>query len=117
MYSNLKTYLILFGGVFALSTSAIFVKLADAPSGVTAFYRLFLAALALLPFLLFRNLDSIQIIPLRIFRFHRMQSSQNANIFTDLFYRNSQKLFHIRTDVIGLICFGIQHQKNIIHIH
>ena len=37
MYSNLKTYLILFGGVFALSTSAIFVKLADAPSGVTAF--------------------------------------------------------------------------------
>ena len=46
MYSNLKTYLILFSGVFALSTSAIFVKLADAPSGVTAFYRLFLAALA-----------------------------------------------------------------------
>lgn len=55
MYSNFKTYLILFGGVFALSTSAIFVKLADAPSGVTAFYRLFLAALALLPFLLFRK--------------------------------------------------------------
>ena len=55
MYSNLKTYLILFSGVFALSTSAIFVKLADAPSGVTAFYRLFLAALALLPFLLFRK--------------------------------------------------------------
>lgn len=39
MYSNLKTYLILFGGVFALSTSAIFVKIADAPSSVTAFYR------------------------------------------------------------------------------
>ena len=37
MYSNLKTYLILFGGVFALSTSAIFVKIADAPSAVTAF--------------------------------------------------------------------------------
>ena len=31
MYSNFKTYLILFSGVFALSTSAIFVKLADAP--------------------------------------------------------------------------------------
>ena len=55
MYSNLKNYLILFGGVFALSTSAIFVKLADAPSGITAFYRLFLAALVLLPFLLFRK--------------------------------------------------------------
>ena len=55
MYSNIKTYLILFSGVFALSTSAIFVKLADAPSGVTAFYRLFLAALALFPFLLLRK--------------------------------------------------------------
>ena len=49
MYSNLKTYLILFGGVFALSTSAIFVKIADAPSSVTAFYRLLLAAAALTP--------------------------------------------------------------------
>ena len=49
MYSNLKTYLILFGGVFALSTSAIFVKIADAPSAVTAFYRLFIAGAVLLP--------------------------------------------------------------------
>lgn len=49
MYSNLKTYLILFGGVFALSTSAIFVKIADAPSAVTAFYRLFIAGVVLLP--------------------------------------------------------------------
>lgn len=38
-------------GVLALSTSAIFVKLADAPSSVTAFYRLFFTALALAPFL------------------------------------------------------------------
>lgn len=47
---NAKTMLILFGGVLALSTSAIFVKLADAPSGVLAFWRLFLASLVLLPF-------------------------------------------------------------------
>ena len=52
MYSSLKTYLILFGGVFALSTSAIFVKIANAPSSVTAFYRLFIAAAALMPALL-----------------------------------------------------------------
>jgi len=51
MYSKSKTYLVLFGGVLALSTSAIFVKLADAPSPVIAFYRLLLAALILLPFL------------------------------------------------------------------
>ena len=49
---NAKTMLILFGGVLALSTSAIFVKLADAPSGVLAFWRLFLASLVLLPFFL-----------------------------------------------------------------
>lgn len=47
---GLKTYLILFGGVLALSTSAIFAKVAEAPSGVLAFWRLFLAALVLAPF-------------------------------------------------------------------
>ena len=50
--NNLRTYLILFGGVFALSTSAIWVRLAGAPSGVTAFYRLAITAAALLPFFL-----------------------------------------------------------------
>ena len=52
---NIKIYLILFGGVFALSTSAIWVKVADAPSAVTAFYRLFIAAVTLLPFFLLRS--------------------------------------------------------------
>lgn len=51
MYSGIKTYGILFLGVLALSTSAIWVKLASAPSAVIAFYRLLLAALVLLPFL------------------------------------------------------------------
>ena len=50
-----KTYLILFAGVFALSTSAIFVKNAAAPSSVTAFYRLFFAGAVLFPFFLFRK--------------------------------------------------------------
>ena len=39
----------------ALSTSAIFVKLADAPSSITAFYRLFFTVLILLPLLLFKK--------------------------------------------------------------
>lgn len=47
--NNIKTYLILFGGVFALSTSAIWVRIAGAPSGVTAFYRLIITAVVLLP--------------------------------------------------------------------
>lgn len=45
-------YISLFFAVFALSTSAIFVKLAEAPPAITAFYRLFFALLVLLPFLL-----------------------------------------------------------------
>ena len=51
--NKIKTYLILFGGVFALSTSAIWVRVAAAPSGVTAFYRLAITAAVLLPFFLF----------------------------------------------------------------
>lgn len=50
---DIKNYVALFFGVLALSTSAIFVKLSDAPSPVTAFYRLLFTALALLPFLVF----------------------------------------------------------------
>jgi len=46
-------YAALFLGVLAISTSAIFVKFADAPSSAIAFYRLGITALVLLPFLLF----------------------------------------------------------------
>lgn len=52
MQAGIMHYLTLFLGVFALSTSAIFVKLAGAPSSITAFYRLFFALLFLLPLLL-----------------------------------------------------------------
>jgi drug/metabolite transporter (DMT)-like permease len=52
MKGSLISYLALFFGVLALSTSAIFVKLADAPSAIIAFYRLFFATLILLPFLI-----------------------------------------------------------------
>jgi drug/metabolite transporter (DMT)-like permease len=59
MKSRTIQYIFLFLGVFALSTSAIFVKLANAPSSITAFYRLFFAAIVLLPFLIF-NKDNRQ---------------------------------------------------------
>lgn len=55
MKHRTSVYLALVPGVIALSTSAIFVKLANAPSSVTAFYRLFFTALALAPFLLFNR--------------------------------------------------------------
>lgn len=53
MKNGVKTYITLFMGVAALSTSAIFVRLAGAPSSVTAFYRLLFTTLALLPVLIF----------------------------------------------------------------
>jgi len=43
-------YLGLAGGVLALSMSAIFIRQAQAPSTVTTFYRMAIAALVLLPF-------------------------------------------------------------------
>ena len=52
MKSRYAPYVILLFAVLFLSTSAIFVKLADAPSSITAFYRLFFTMLILLPFLL-----------------------------------------------------------------
>ncbi|MDR7811387.1 DMT family transporter [Lacrimispora sp.] len=52
MKTNIGLYLALLFGVFSLSTSAIFVRLANAPSAITAFFRLLFAALLLLPFLL-----------------------------------------------------------------
>ncbi|KFX57208.1 DMT family transporter [Clostridium botulinum] len=55
MKSRIIVYLALFFGVFSLSSSAIFVKLADAPPSITAFYRLFFSTLILLPLLLFKN--------------------------------------------------------------
>lgn len=55
LQSNIGLYLALIFGVFSLSTSAIFVRLANAPSAITAFFRLFFAALFLLPFLLSRR--------------------------------------------------------------
>jgi drug/metabolite transporter (DMT)-like permease len=55
MQSRTIQYFSLILGVLALSTSAIFVKLADAPSSITAFYRLFFTTLILLPLLLFKK--------------------------------------------------------------
>ena len=82
-----------------------------------AFFPCFLMNIFKIPFSLFMNLDFFQIIFLRIFMFRRMQFSQNTNISTNLFYRNTQQIFRIWADVICLICFCIQHQKDIIHVH
>ncbi|HSO12889.1 MAG TPA: DMT family transporter [Anaerolineales bacterium] len=52
---NLLAYFALGIGVLALSFSAMFVRWADAPGPVTAFYRMFLSIFMLLPFVLPRT--------------------------------------------------------------
>ncbi|WP_312431272.1 DMT family transporter [Lacrimispora sp.] len=64
MKTNIGLYLALLFGVFSLSTSAIFVRLANAPSSITAFFRLFFAALLLLPFLLTSKENKRQLLSL-----------------------------------------------------
>jgi len=49
MQSKQVVTLALIGGVLGISTSAIFIRLGDAPAPVMAFYRMFFAALFFLP--------------------------------------------------------------------
>lgn len=53
--NNLPAYLALGAGVLALSFSAMFIRWADAPGPVTAFYRMFFSIFLLLPFVLPRR--------------------------------------------------------------
>ena len=52
---SLKAYLALGFGVLALSFSAMFVRWADAPGPITAFYRMFFSIFLLLPFFIQRT--------------------------------------------------------------
>lgn len=64
MKTKAGMFLTLLTGVFALSTSAIFVKLANASAAITAFYRLFFTLLILLPFLLLSKKNRTDLISL-----------------------------------------------------
>ena len=55
-------YVALAVGVITVSTSAIFVKLADAPAGVVAFYRLLFSVIILLPIFLYKYVGELKVI-------------------------------------------------------
>lgn len=59
---KINPYAVLAIGVIAVSASAIFVKLTTAPSGVTAFYRLFFSVLFMLPIFLGRHISELRLI-------------------------------------------------------
>jgi drug/metabolite transporter (DMT)-like permease len=60
-----KAYVALFIGILTVSTSAILVKVADAPSSVTAFYRLFFSVLLMTPIFLFKYASELKTITKR----------------------------------------------------
>ena len=64
MHSSLFLYGSLGLGVLFLSTSAIFVKMAEAPSGIIAFYRLLFTLCFLVPALLCRKKEREQMLRL-----------------------------------------------------
>lgn len=57
---KVNPYFIVVIGVFAVSTSAIFVKLSSAPSSIIAFYRLFFSVLILLPVFLLKYVSELK---------------------------------------------------------
>ncbi|PLR75193.1 EamA family transporter [Bacillus sp. V3-13] len=59
---RINPYLALAVGVISVSTSAILVKVASAPSGVIAFYRLLFSVLLMLPFFLLRYVSELRLI-------------------------------------------------------
>lgn len=60
---KINPYIVLMVGVISVSASAIFVKLATAPSGIIAFYRLFFSVLIMAPITFSRkNLSELRLI-------------------------------------------------------
>ncbi|WP_033828066.1 DMT family transporter [Bacillus andreraoultii] len=57
---KINPYLIIIIGVISVSTSAIFVKLSTAPSGVIAFYRLLFSVLIMLPVFLLKYVKELR---------------------------------------------------------
>ena len=57
---GIPTYLVLFSGILAISTGAIFARLADAPSLVIAAYRVGFASLLLVPIACYKTLDELR---------------------------------------------------------
>ncbi|TKC13788.1 DMT family transporter [Robertmurraya kyonggiensis] len=65
MGPKMNPYLALAIGVLSVSTSAIFVKMSSAPSGVIAFYRLFFSVIIMLPMFLLKYVKELRLITRR----------------------------------------------------
>lgn len=59
---NFYAYLAIIIGVIAVSLSAIFVKLTESPSGLTAFYRMLLSVLIMLPLFIWKYKHEVKLL-------------------------------------------------------
>jgi drug/metabolite transporter (DMT)-like permease len=59
---KINTYMVLLIAVISLSTSAILVKVSSAPSGIIAFYRLFITVILMLPIFLYKYVSELRFI-------------------------------------------------------
>jgi drug/metabolite transporter (DMT)-like permease len=59
---KVNPYIVLLIAVISLSTSAILVKVSSAPSGVIAFYRLFITVILMLPIFLYKYVSELRLI-------------------------------------------------------
>ena len=69
-----------------------------------------------IPFALFAAGKPCQIVFGEFRDILRVQRGQRINIVAHALLRQTQQPFHIRTDIICLVGFGIQHQENIVHV-
>lgn len=59
---TIKPYVALLVGVLAVSTSAVFVKMAAAPAAIVAFYRLFFAVLVMTPWVIVHHRKELKVL-------------------------------------------------------
>ncbi|MFT8352513.1 DMT family transporter [Clostridium saccharoperbutylacetonicum] len=76
-------YLLLFFGVFAISTSAIFVKLSAAPTPIIATYRLLFSTLMILPVVIF---NKKYILEIKKLKFKQLCAVFSSGIFLAIHY-------------------------------
>ncbi|MGX1902651.1 DMT family transporter [Thermolongibacillus altinsuensis] len=95
---QLKAYVALAVGAFAISTSAILVKWTDAPSAITAFYRLFFAVLFMTPFFIVKNISEIRTFQKRDWLFSFLSGTLLA--FHFIFWFESLRYTSVASSVV-----------------
>ena len=69
-----------------------------------------------IPFALLAAGESRQMVFGRVDGILRVQRGQRIDVFTHALLRQTQQAFHVRANIICLVGFCIQHQKDVVHV-